>query len=60
LSILNSFYLIIASEGRSQGEQSEKDTKVIASVKIKNQRPPVKTKKMTKPENKPTPKPWME
>jgi hypothetical protein len=26
------------------------------SVKIKEQKPPVKTKKMTKPENKPAPK----
>jgi hypothetical protein len=43
--MLNTFYLIIASEGRSQGEQSEEDTKVIASIKTKNQRPLVKTKK---------------
>jgi hypothetical protein len=57
--MLNTFYFIIASEGRSQGEQSEEDTKVVASVKTKNQRPPVKTKKMTKPKNKPTPKSWM-
>jgi hypothetical protein len=28
----------------------------VASVKTKEQRPPVKTKKMTKPENKPMPK----
>jgi hypothetical protein len=59
VSILNTFYLIIASEGRSQGEQSEEDTKVVASVKTKNQCPPVKTKKITKPKNKSTPKPKM-
>jgi hypothetical protein len=29
---------------------------VIAFVKIKEQKPPVKIKKMTKPENKPAPK----
>jgi hypothetical protein len=29
---------------------------VVASVKIKEQKPPVKTKKMTKPKNKPAPK----
>jgi hypothetical protein len=28
-------------------------------VKTMNQCPPAKTKKMTKPKNKPTPKPWM-
>jgi hypothetical protein len=28
----------------------------VASVKTKEQKPPVKTKKMTKPENKPMPK----
>jgi hypothetical protein len=43
--MLNTFYLIIASEGRSQGEQSEEDTKVVASVKNKNQHLLVKTKR---------------
>jgi hypothetical protein len=43
--MLNTFYVIITSEGRSQGEQSEEVTKVVASVKTKNQRPLVKTKK---------------
>jgi hypothetical protein len=33
-----------------------KKIKVVASVKTKEQKPPVKTKKMTKPENKPVPK----
>jgi hypothetical protein len=59
VSILNTFYVIIASEGRSQEEQSEEDIKFVASVKTKNQRPPAKAKKMTKPMNKPTPKPRM-
>jgi hypothetical protein len=57
--MLNTFYLIVASEGRSQGRMKRKDAKVVASIKTKNQRPLVKTKKMTKPKNKPTPKPWM-
>jgi hypothetical protein len=34
----------------------KKIKKVVASIKIKEQKPPVKTKKMTKPENKPAPK----
>jgi hypothetical protein len=34
----------------------KKVTKVVASVKTKEQKPPVKTKKMTKSENKPAPK----
>jgi hypothetical protein len=51
--MLNTFYLVIGSRGRSQGRKD------VASVKIMNQRPPVKTKKMTKPKNKPTPKPRM-
>jgi hypothetical protein len=54
--MLNTFYLIIASKSGAKGEQSEEDTKVVAFVKTKNQRPPVKTKTMTKPKNKPTPK----
>jgi cytochrome oxidase assembly protein ShyY1 len=33
-----------------------KKIEVVASVKTKEQKPPVKTKKMTKPENKPMPK----
>jgi hypothetical protein len=41
-------------------ELKKKDVKkikeVVASVKTKEQKPPVKTKKMTKPENKPVPK----
>jgi hypothetical protein len=57
--MLNTFYLIVGSEGRSQGRMKRKDAKVVASIKTKNQRPLVKTKKMTKPKNKPTPKPWM-
>jgi hypothetical protein len=40
-------------------DSSEEDTKVVASVKTKNQRPPVKTKKKTMPKNKPTSKPRM-
>jgi hypothetical protein len=34
----------------------KKIKEVVASVKIKERKPPVKTKKMTKPENKPVPK----
>jgi hypothetical protein len=56
--MLNTFYLIIASEERSQGRMKQR-RKDVASVKTKNQHPPVKTKKMTKSKNKPTPKPWM-
>jgi hypothetical protein len=45
---------------KKKKEPKKKDVKKIkedvASVKTKEQRPPVKTKKMTKPENKPVPK----
>jgi hypothetical protein len=34
----------------------KKVKEVVASVKTKEQKPPVKTKKMTKPENNPVPK----
>jgi hypothetical protein len=34
----------------------KKIMEIVASVKTKEQKPPVKTKKMTKPENKPAPK----
>jgi hypothetical protein len=44
--------------GGVKGEWSKEDTKGVASVKTKNQRPPVETKK-TKPKNKSTPKPRM-
>jgi hypothetical protein len=37
-------------------KEAKKIKKVVASVKTKEQKPPVKTKKMTKPENKPVPK----
>jgi hypothetical protein len=57
--MLHTFYLIIALEGRSHGRMKQRNVKVVASVKTKNQRSPVKTKKMTKPKNKPTPKPRM-
>jgi hypothetical protein len=44
-------------EPRKKEEPEKKEAKEIkevnASVKIKEQKPPVKTKKMTKPENKP-------
>jgi hypothetical protein len=46
-------------KGGVKGESSEEDAKGVASVKTKNQRSLVKTKKMTKPKNKPTPKPRM-
>jgi hypothetical protein len=45
---------------KKKKELKKKDMKKIkedvASVKTKEQKPPVKTKKMTKPENKPVPK----
>jgi hypothetical protein len=34
----------------------KKIKEVVASIKIKEQKSPMNTKKMTKPENKPTPK----
>jgi hypothetical protein len=51
---------IVKEEPRKKEEPKKKEVKkikeVIASVKIKEQKPPVKTEKMTKPENKPAPK----
>jgi hypothetical protein len=51
---------VVKEEPRKKGEPKKKETKkikeVVASVKTKEQKPPVKTKKMTKPENKPVPK----
>jgi hypothetical protein len=50
----------VKEEPRKEEEPEKKEAKeikeVVASVKIKEQKPPVKTKKMTKPENKPTTK----
>jgi protein subunit release factor B len=47
-------------ELRKKEEPKKKEVKkikeVVAFVKTKEQKPPVKTKKMTKPENKPMPK----
>jgi hypothetical protein len=47
-------------ELKKKKEPKKKDEKkikeVVASVKTKEQKPPLKTKKMTKPENKPVPK----
>jgi hypothetical protein len=47
-------------EPRKKQEPKKKEVKeikeVVASIKIKEQKPPVKTKKITKPENKPAPK----
>jgi hypothetical protein len=43
-------------EGLKKKEEAKKIKEVVASVKIKEQKPPVKTKKMTKPKNKPMPK----
>jgi hypothetical protein len=47
-------------EPRKNEEPEKKEAKeikeVVVSLKIKGQKPPVKTKKMTKPENKPAPK----
>jgi hypothetical protein len=51
---------IVNEEPRKKEEPKKKEVKkvkeVVASVKTKEQKPPVKTKKMTKPENKPVPK----
>jgi hypothetical protein len=51
---------IVKEEPRKKEESKKKEVKkikeVVASVKTKEQKPPVKTKKMTKPENKPVPK----
>jgi hypothetical protein len=50
----------IKEEPRKKEESKKKEAKeikeVVAFVKIKEQKPPVKTEKMTKPENKPVPK----
>jgi hypothetical protein len=47
-------------EGLKKKKELKKDLKkikeVVASVKTKEEKPPVKTKKMTKPEDKPVPK----
>jgi hypothetical protein len=51
---------IVKEEQRKEEELEKKEVKeikeVVASVKIKEQKPLVKTKKMTKPKNKPAPK----
>jgi hypothetical protein len=39
-----------------KNKEVKKIKEVVASVKTKEQKSPLKTKKMTKPENKPTPK----
>jgi hypothetical protein len=53
------FHLIVTLL-RKKEEQNKKEAKkikeVVASIKTKEQKLPVKTKKMTKPENKPVPK----
>jgi hypothetical protein len=51
---------VVKEEIRKKEEPKKKEVKkikeVVASVKTKEQKPSVKTKKMTKPENKPVPK----
>jgi hypothetical protein len=51
---------VVKEEPRKKEELKKKDVKkikeVVASVKTMEQKPPVKTKKMTKPKNKPVPK----
>jgi hypothetical protein len=51
---------VVKEEPRKKEEPKKKEVKkikeVVASVKTKEQKPPVKTKKVTKPENKPVPK----
>jgi hypothetical protein len=50
---------VVKEEPRKKEEPKKKEAKkvkeVVASVKTKEQKPPVKTKKMTKPENKHVP-----
>jgi hypothetical protein len=50
---------VVKEEPRKKEEPEKKEVKkfkvVVASVKIKEQKRPVKTKKMTKSENKPVP-----
>jgi hypothetical protein len=50
---------IVKEEPRNKEEPKKKEVKkikeVVASIKTKEQKPPVNTKKMTKPENKPVP-----
>jgi hypothetical protein len=51
--------LLRKNKGRrkeSEKKEVKKIKEVVASVKIKEQMQPTKTKKMTKPENKPAPK----
>jgi hypothetical protein len=52
--------IIVKEEPRKKEEPKKKDVKkikeVVASVKTKEQKPPVSAKKMTKPEIKPVPK----
>jgi hypothetical protein len=51
---------VVKEETRKKEEPKKKEVKeikkVVASVKTKEQKPPVKTKKMSKPDNKPVPK----
>jgi hypothetical protein len=51
---------VVKEETKKKEEPKKKEVKkikeVVASVKIKEQKSPVKTKKMNKPENKPVPK----
>jgi hypothetical protein len=51
---------VVKGKPRKKEEPKKKDVKkikeVVAFVKTKEQKPPVKTKKMTKPENKTVPK----
>jgi hypothetical protein len=51
---------VVKEEPRKKEELKKKEVKkveeVVAFVKTKEQKPPTKTKKMTKPENKPMPK----
>jgi hypothetical protein len=53
-------HCVVKEEPRKEEEPEKKEGKkikeVVPSVKIMEQKPPVKTKKMTKPENKPAPK----
>jgi hypothetical protein len=57
--MLNTFYLIIALEGRSQGRMKQRRRKSCCISQDQESTPAYEDKKMTKPKNKSTPKPRM-
>jgi hypothetical protein len=57
--MLNTFYLIIASEGRSQGRMKQRRYKSCCIRQDQESTFACKGQKMNKPKNKTTPKPRM-